>query len=115
MQDSAIQTTCWKGIYPVTLASFLFPDKKIFTVAAPKNRQNDWQNAFAATKKKDVAIKRLRPGLTFSHRWHQSASHKSLTVHHGVKINEAYYCNVMLLQQFLLAIRQISSKFFVFQ
>jgi len=31
------------------------------------------------------------------------------------KINEAYYCNVMLLQQFLPAIRQISSKFFVYQ
>jgi len=38
-----------------------------------------------------------------------------ILVDHGVKINEAYYCNVMLLQQFLLAIRQISSKFFVFQ
>ena len=34
---------------------------------------------------------------------------------YGVKINEAYYRNVMLLQQFLLAVRQISSKFFVFQ
>jgi len=29
--------------------------------------------------------------------------------------NETYYRNVMLLQQFLLDIRQISSKFFVFQ
>ena len=80
MQDSAIQTICWKNIYPVTLASFLFTDNKTFIVAAPKNRQNDWQNAFAATKKKDIAIKRLRT-LTFNHWWHQSASHKWLTVH----------------------------------
>jgi len=29
-----------KNIYPVTLASFLFTDEKIFTVAAPKNLQN---------------------------------------------------------------------------
>jgi len=65
------------------LASFLFTDEKIFIATAPKNRQNDWQNVFAATKKKDVAIKRMRTGLTFSHWWHQSAScfiNKWLTV-----------------------------------
>ena len=38
-----------------------------------------------------------------------------ILVDHEVNINEAYYCNVMLLQQFLLATRQISIKFFVFQ
>jgi len=65
----------------VTLASFFFTDEKTFTVAAPKNRQNGWQNAFAATKKKDVAIKRLRTRLTFIHWRHQSASHKWLTAH----------------------------------
>ena len=42
---------------PVTLASFLFIDEKIFTVATSKNLQNDWQNASAATKKKDNANK----------------------------------------------------------
>jgi len=101
----------------LTLASFLFTDEKTFTVAAPKNRQNDWQNAFAATKKKDVAIKRLHTGLTFNHWWHQSVSHKWLTVHqfntvdHGVKINEAYYCNVMLLNSFcLLYVRSQASS-----
>ena len=30
-----------KNIYPVTLASFLFTDEKIFTVAIPRNLQND--------------------------------------------------------------------------
>jgi len=49
------------------------------------------------------------------------ASHKWLTitsltpVDHRDKINEAYYHKVMLLHQFLLAIRQTSSKFFIFQ
>ena len=38
-----------------------------------------------------------------------------ILVDHGFKINEAYYRNVMLLQQFPLAIRQIASNFFVFQ
>jgi len=56
-----------KNIYPVTLASFLFTDEKIFTVTVPKNLQNDSQNASAATKKKDDAIKRLQTRLTFSH------------------------------------------------
>jgi len=73
---SCVKRTCharlsnWKhlleNIYPVTLASFLFTDEKIFTVAAPKNLQNDWQNASAATKNKDDAIKCLRTRLTFS-------------------------------------------------
>ena len=36
-------------------------------------------------------------------------------VDYGVKINETYYRNAMLLQQFLIAMRQISSKFFVFE
>jgi len=38
-----------------------------------------------------------------------------ILVDHGFKINEAYYRNVMLLQQFLITVREISSKFFIFQ
>jgi len=34
-------------------------------------------------------------------------------VDHGVKVNEACHRNVMLLQQFLPTIRQISSEFFI--
>ena len=37
----------------MTLASFLFTVEMIFTVATPKNPQNDLQNASAATKKKE--------------------------------------------------------------
>ena len=35
-------------------------------------------------------------------------------VDHGVRVNQAYYCNVMLFQQLLPAICKISSKF-IFQ
>jgi len=63
------------------LASFLFTDEKVFTVAAPKNLHNDWQNPSVATRKKDDAMKHLHTRLTFGHWWHQSVSHKWLTVH----------------------------------
>jgi len=41
-----------KNIYLVTLASFLFTDEKTFTVAAPKNLQNDWRNALQQSRRK---------------------------------------------------------------
>jgi len=75
------QKVIFGGLAHGLLASFLFTDEQTFTVVPPKNRQNDWQNAFAATEKKDIAIEGLRTGLAFSHWWHQSASHKWLTVH----------------------------------
>jgi len=42
-----------KNINPVTLASFLFTDRKIFTVTTPKNPQNDRLYAYLSSKKKD--------------------------------------------------------------
>ena len=55
------------------------------------------------------------------HWWRQSSSHKWLKLHqfdinHRVKVNKEYYINhnEMMLQQFLPAIRQILSKFFIF-
>jgi len=45
----------------------LFTDEKIFSVATPKNPQNNRLQALAVTKKKDVATKRLRAQLKFSH------------------------------------------------
>jgi len=51
------------------LASFLFTHEKIFTVAAPKNLQNDRLYALPLRKKKDVVAKRLHTPLAFSH-WH---------------------------------------------
>jgi len=63
----------------------------------------------------------LHTWFMFSHWWHQSASHTSgwqytslILVVHRVKVNEAYYHNVMLLQQFLSATCHILSEFFIF-
>jgi len=61
-------------------------------------------------KMKDVVTKRLHRQSAFSHWRHQSASHGWLTLHQFVISR-----NMMLLQQFLPAIRQISSEFFIFQ
>jgi len=36
-------------------------------------------------------------------------------VHPGVKINGAYYCDVLLSKQLLPVMREVSGKFFVFQ
>jgi len=33
----------------------------------------------------------------------------------GVKVNGAYYCDVLLSQQLLPAIREVSGEFFIFQ
>ena len=80
-----------------------------------------WWNpvcTYPTTKKKDIATKHLHTQLTFSHWWRQSSTHKWLTLHQfvdrGVRVNQAYYCNVMLFQQLLPAICKISSKF-IFQ
>jgi len=86
-----------------------------------ENLQKDWQNASAATKKKDDAVKCQHTRLTFSH-WQRHSRTASgwqytslILVSHEVKVNEAYYRNVMLSQQFLLAVHQVSSRFFIFQ
>jgi len=77
-------------------------------MAAPKNNtESPIAYATVATKKKDVATKRLCTRLTFSHWRHQSSSQTNgwqyisligLLVYHIVKVSEAYYRNVMLLQ-----------------
>ena len=59
----------------------LFTGEKIFTMTTQKNSQNDRLYAHPSTKKTDVVTKRLRTQLTFSHWWHQSASHKWLALH----------------------------------
>jgi len=69
------------NLHPMMLESFWFTDNNIFTLAAPRNPQNDRLYAHPPTKKKGVMTKRLRTQLTFSHWWCQSASNKWLTLH----------------------------------
>jgi len=94
-----------KKYSPSGISIIFVTHKKIFTMATcTEKSQNDRLYALASIKKKDVVIKRLRTRLIFSHGWHQSTSHKWLTVHqfdkfanHGLKVNEAYFGKVMLL------------------
>jgi len=98
-----------------------FTDKKVFTVATPKNLQNDRVYAPAASRKKEVTAERLlRTRPTFSKSVMVSVGvsklgHTSLIfVDPDVKVDGAYYCDVLLTQQLLPAIREISSEYFIF-
>lgn len=109
--------------YSVHEASFIwFTDEKVFTVATPKNPQNDRVYAPVATKKKHVAGERLlRTRSTFSQSVMVSVGVSKLGytnlifVEPGVKINGAYYRDVLLQQELLPVIREISGEFFIFQ
>jgi len=60
LQDSACHLKqLLKNIHPLTLTSFLFTYKKIFTVTTPNNPQNDRLYEHPSTKKKDVVTKGL--------------------------------------------------------
>jgi len=80
----------------VTLPAFLFTDEKIFTVAVPKNLQNDRQNACTCSNKeerrrdKTPAEKINVQSLTASVGEPQVVDNTPVLVDHEVKINEAY-------------------------
>jgi len=99
-----------------------FTDEKLFTVAAPKNPQNDRLYVPVTTTKKEVAPKRLlRTRPTFSQSIMVSVGISKLGctdlifVDPGVKINGAYYRDVLLSQQLLPVMREVSGEFFVCQ
>src|SRR6218665_3717498 len=54
--------------YPVHLVNLIwFTDEKLFTIATPKNSQNDCVYVAAGTRKKDISANRLlRTRSTFS-------------------------------------------------
>jgi len=99
----------------------LVHDEKVFTVAIPKNPQNDRLYVPATVKKKHVAAERLlRTRTTFSRSVMVSVGVSKLGctdlifVDPGVKINGAYYRDVLLSQQLLPMMRDVSesSSFF---
>jgi len=99
-----------------------FTDEKIFTVAAPSNSQNDRVYAARDMLKKQIAAKRLlRTRNTFSQSIMVSVGVSKLGctemffVDPGMKINVAYYRDVLLRQRLLPAIRRVSGKNFIFQ
>ena len=99
-----------------------FTDEKVFTVASPKNAQNDRLYVPVETKKKHVsATRQLRTRSTFTKSIMVSVGVSSLGctelffVKPGVKINGAYYRDVLLSQQLLPAIRELSGGHYIFQ
>ena len=109
--------------YPQSKVHFIwFTDEKLFTVAAPKNAQNDRLYVPAGTKKKQVSAARLlKTRSTFTKSLMVSVGVSSLGamelifIDPGVKINGAYYRDVLLSQHLLPAIRALSGEFFIFQ
>lgn len=110
--------------YPKNMVSFIwFTDEKLFTVAPPMNHQNDRVYALATTRKRQLAAERcLRTRSNFSKSVMVSVAVSELGktdlifIEPGVKINGAYYRDVLLSEHLLPAIRELSgSEFFIFQ
>jgi inhibitor of nuclear factor kappa-B kinase subunit alpha len=110
-------------MFPDDKVDFIwFTDEKMFTVATPRNPQNDRLYVPAAIKKKQVAAERLlHTRTTFSRSVMVSVGVSKLGftdlifVDPGVKINGAYYRDVLLSQQLLPVMRDVSGEFFIFQ
>jgi len=108
--------------YPVGTENFIwFTDEKLFTVAAPRNAQNDRVYAPVGVRKKNIAPSRLlRCRPTFSRSLMVSVGVSALGRTHlhfidaGVKINGQYYREVLLMQELLPEIKEFSD-YFTFQ
>ena len=108
--------------YPASIVNFIwFTDEKLFTVASPSNSQNSRLYTTSATRKKDIASNRLlRTCSTFSTSVMVSVGVSGLgrtSIHFvepGVKIDGQYYREVLLLQNLLPEMHEIS-EFFIFQ
>jgi hypothetical protein len=119
--------TCCKRLlkrFPRSLTGFIwFTDEKLFTVAPAVNLQNDRLYAPAKTRKRELPADRcLRLRSNFSQSVMVSVAVSQLGstelafVEPGVKINGAYYRDVLLTQNLLPAIKALSgNSFFVFQ
>jgi hypothetical protein len=109
--------------YPETLVSFIwFTDEKLFTVAPPINLQNDRLYAPRGTRKSQLpAARLLKTRSTFSKSVMVSVGVSAMGctelifIEPGVKINGAYYRDVLLSQHLLPAIRETAGEFFIFQ
>jgi len=104
-----------KNIHPVTLASLLFTVKKAFTMANQKRHRiidstlcsNQEGRHCNKTPVHKINVQSLMASVSEP----QVADSTPVSY---LSIMKAYYRNMMLLQQFPLAVLQISSKFFIF-
>ena len=110
--------------YPQRLVQFMwFIDEKLFTVTSPVNLQNNRVYVAVPMRKKQVAANRLlRICSNFSKSVMVSVEVSSLGctelifIDPGVKINGAYYCDILLSEHLLPAIKELSgSEFFILQ
>jgi len=109
--------------FPEESVDFIwFTDEKVFTVASPINPQNDRLYVSKETSKRQVDAKRLlRTRPTFSRSVMVSVAvskfgcSNMFFVEPGVKVNGAYYRDVLLMQRMLPAIRRMSGELFCFQ
>ena len=112
-------------MHPDDQVNFIwFTDEKIFTVAAPKNPQNNRLYVPVTTKKKQVAAERLlrtRPTFSQSAIWFQSVSQSSATrtstslIPGSRSTARTTVTYVLLSQQLLPVMRDVSGEFFIFQ
>jgi len=87
---------------------------KVFTVEPPFNWQNDRVYAPVNNKKRYIDPSRL---LRMSVMVSVAVSQVGMTeliffVDHGVKVNGQYYCDVLLSQQMLSAIKRVTERCF---
>lgn len=109
--------------FPPSAVDFIFfTDEKVFTIAPPVNLQNDRVYVSHEVKKRNIAAKRLlRTRSTFSKSVMVSVAVSKLGctelifVEPGVKVNGAYYRDVLLSQHMLPAIRDLAGDLYVFQ
>lgn len=109
--------------YPEQAVGFIwFTDEKLFTVAAPVNMQNDRVYAPAGSLKRHLSAERLlRTRSTYSKSVMVSVGVSALGctelifIEPGVKIDGAYYRDVLLSQHLLPAIKKMSGDCFTFQ
>ena len=109
--------------FPENAVDFIFfADEKVFTVAPPVNLQNDRVYAPCGTKKRDIATNRLlrtRPTFSKSVMVSVAVSKLGCTTlifeESRVKVDGAYYRDVLLSHQMLPVIQHLAGDVFVFQ
>ena len=88
-----------------------FTDEKVFTVEPPFNPQNDRVYAPVGTKKRHIDLSRLlRMSVMVSVAVSQVGMTELIFVDPAVKVNGQYYCDVLLSQQMLPAIKPVAER-----
>ena len=83
----------------------------MFTVEPPFNSQNDRVYAPVDNRKRHIDPSRLlRMSVVVSVAVSQVGITEAIFVNHGVKVNGQYYCDVLLSQQMLPAIKLVAKR-----